>query len=86
MTNKFKPVKGKKTVVDLSHQAKLSYRQIDTKSKAQVNCNLLSPKLIASLENRSSKTAMKVKQSKINFKSLSWKARLKIYCTILKCY
>ena len=47
VTNKFKPTKSK-TVVNLSHQVNLIHHQIDTKCKDRVNCNLLSPKLIAS--------------------------------------
>ena len=78
VTNKFKPTKSKTTVVNLSRHLNLIFRIIDTKCRDRMTCNLLSPKLTATLENQSSKRAMKVEHIKIHFKSLSWKARLKI--------
>ena len=73
VTNKFKPTKSK-TVVNLSHQVNLIHHLLDTKSKDRVNWNHLCPKLIATKENQSSKRAMEVEHTKIQFKSLSWKA------------
>ena len=82
VTNKFKPTAKNGTKV-----SKTSCRKRDTKSKARVNRN----KLIAIKEIRSTERAKRVKvqvgeATRFNFKSHRWKARLKTYCPILKCY